>query len=118
MTDAFDDFLAQALDPAGREPDRAFVARVQARIRLEERIALERRSLLSGLAVQVLGIGVIAAALWWLSRSPAIASFASESPAVLLVALLAAFSFVIVLFASRPGSGTSRNDMKSGFSTT
>ena len=104
MSDRFDDFLARELAPPGRDPDRAFVARVQARIRLEERLEAERSGLLSALLIQILGIAAIAAALWWLSRSPAIESFAGESPAVLLLVLLAAFSFVIALFASRPGS--------------
>jgi hypothetical protein len=104
MSDTFDDSLARELAPADREPDRAFVARVQARIRVEQRLDAERAGLLSALSIQILGIAAIAGALWWLSRSPAIESFAGESPAILLLVLLAAFSFVIALFASRPSS--------------
>jgi hypothetical protein len=100
MTDELDLFLAEALRPAEREPDRAFVARVQARIRLDEQVRAERSRALSLLARQVVGLAAVAAGAIWLARSPAIAGFAGESPAILLLALLAAFSFVILLFSS------------------
>lgn len=100
MADEFDDFLASALSPADREPDRAFVARVQVRIHLDEQLRAERRSLLSLLLVQVIGVAAIAGSALWLIRSPAISDFADESPAVLLLVLLAAFSFVILLFST------------------
>jgi hypothetical protein len=114
MADEFDAFLVVALAPEQRGPDRAFVARVQAGIRLDEQLRAERRSMVSTLAVQFLGIAAIAAAIVWLLRSPEIGAFASESPAFLLLILLVAFSFVIMLFSSgassrRPGrtfSGT------------
>jgi hypothetical protein len=99
MADEFDDFLAQALGPAEREADRLFVARVQSRIRLNEQLRAERRRMLSMLAIQVLGIAAIAAAVFWLLRSPELAEFAAESPAILLTMLLAAFSFAVLLFS-------------------
>ena len=100
MTDEFDDFLARTLGPAEREPDRAFVARVQSQIRLDEQLRAERRNMLSMLSIQVIGIAAIAAAVFWLLQSPQIASFAAESPAILLATLLAAFSFVVLLFST------------------
>ena len=108
MADEFDTFLSEALAPVEREPDRAFVARVQAGVRLDQQLRAERRSMVSTLAVQFLGIGAIAAAVFWLLRSPDIASFASESPALLLLALLIAFSFVILLFATGGSSRSQR----------
>ncbi len=100
MADEFDDFLAQALGPREREADRLFVARVQSQIRLDEQLRAERRGMLSMLAIQVLGIAAISAAVFWLLRSPEIAEFAAESPAILLTMLLAAFSFAVLLFST------------------
>ena len=104
MPDEFDDFLAQALAPPDRDPDRAFVSRVQARIRIEERLEAERRGLLSLVPLHLIGIASIAAGLSWLVRSPAIAQSVGQSPAVLLVILLAAFIFVALLFSVTPGA--------------
>ena len=105
MADEFDGFLSQSLSPLERGPDRAFIARIQSQIRLDEQFRAERRSMLSILAIQVLGIAVIAAAVFWLLRSPEIAAFAAESPAILLTALLAAFSFAVLLFSTGPSPG-------------
>jgi hypothetical protein len=107
MTDKFDDFLAQALGPPERAADRVFLARVQSQIRLDEQLRAERRGMLSMLAIQVLGIAAIAAAVFWLLRSPAIGEFAAESPAILLTMLLAAFSFAVLLFST--GSARERS---------
>jgi len=107
MTDEFDDFLARTLGPAEREADRAFVARVQSQIRLDEKLRAERRNMLSVLSIQVIGIAAIAAAIFCLLRAPEIASFAAESPAILLAALLAAFSFVVLLFSTAPSPKSS-----------
>lgn len=104
MPDAFEDFLAQALAPTDREPDRAFVSRVQARIRIEKRLEAERWSLLSLVPLQIVGIATVAAAVVWLVRSPALAEYAGESPAVMLMGVLAAFTFVIVVFGLNPGT--------------
>ena len=102
MADQLDDFLARALSPAERVPDRAFVERIQSQIRLDEQLRAERRNMVSVLSIQVLGIAAIAASVFWLLRSPEIASFAAESPAILLAALLAAFSFAVLLFSTGP----------------
>jgi uncharacterized membrane protein len=117
MADEFDLFLAEALSPAEREPDRAFVSRVQAHILLDQRLRAERRGALSSLAMQVIGLAAVAAAVLWLLRSTAIASFAAESPAVLLLALLAAFSFVILLFSSGAGAGATHRPLTRAFSS-
>jgi hypothetical protein len=108
MADEFDDFLAQALAPPEREADRVFVARVQSQIRLDDQLRSERRGMLSMLAIQVLGIAAIAAAVFWLLRSPEIAAFAAESPAILLMMLLAAFSFAVLLFSTGSSPGRPR----------
>ena len=100
MADEFEAFLAAELAPEQREPDRAFVARVQAGIRLDEHLHAERRGMVAALAVQFLGVAAIAAAIVWLLRAPEIGAFASESPAFLLLILLIAFSFAIMLFSS------------------
>ena len=102
MADEFDEFLARALRPPSRGADRIFVARVQSQIRLDEQLRAERRHMLSRLAIQLLGIVAIAASVFWMLRSPEIASFAAESPAILLTALLAAFSFAVLLFSTGP----------------
>jgi hypothetical protein len=102
MADQFNEFLARTLSPADREPDRAFVERIQSLIRLDEQLCAERRSMVSMLSIQVLGVAVIAAAVFWLLRSPEIAAFATESPAILLATLLAVFSFVVLLFSTEP----------------
>ena len=104
MADEFDAFLAEGLALEEREPDRAFVARVQAGIRLDEQLRAEQRGVVATLAVQFLGVAAIAAAIVWLLRAPGIGAFASESPAFLLLILLVAFSFVILLFSSEASS--------------
>lgn len=102
MTDEFERFLAAALSPAEREPDLAFVRRVQARIALDERLAAERRAMLSALALKSVAIAVFAAALAWFGRSPAVGELAADAPAILLAILLAGFSFLLLLLRPEP----------------
>jgi hypothetical protein len=109
MADEFDAFLANALAPAEREPDRRFVMQVQARIVLDDSLRAQRRALLSGLALQVAGLLAVAAGLIWTSRSPAVSRFAAESPALVLAIMLALFSLLLILFSSgREEIGTTR----------
>lgn len=108
MADDFNSFLSEALAPPAGEADRIFVARVQALIRLEEQLLAERQRLFSSLALQAIGLLAPTAAAFWLLRSPAVASFASESPAILLLALLAAFSFLVFLFSIHASSRGSK----------
>ena len=44
MADEFERMLSEALAPEARDPDRLFVARVQAGIAIEQRFAAERRA--------------------------------------------------------------------------
>ena len=108
MADEFDAYLAAGLAPDEHEPDRAFLARVQAAVRLDEQLRAERRGMVATLAIQFLGIAAIAAAIVWLLRAPEIGVLASESPAFLLLILLVAFSFVIMLFSSGASSRRSQ----------
>ena len=109
MTDEFDRFLAAALHVPEREPDRLFVRSVQARIALDERLSGQRAVELRRLAIQVVAVAAVAAGVLWLVRSPTIAQFGADSPAVVLAALLAGFSFLVALLASvAPPAATTR----------
>ena len=101
MADEFDRFLADALGPPERIADRAFVARVQAQVALEERFVIERRSLVRGLMQQLAALLAVGAGAWWLGSSAPVAAWAAESPATALAILLAAFMFVAAMFMTR-----------------
>jgi hypothetical protein len=106
MTDDFDRFLASALAPAGREPDRRFVRLVQARIALEERLAAERHSLTLDLLKQLAGLLAIAAAIFCITRSAPVVDLFAEAPALVLAVLLTAFALLIALMGMRPGTAS------------
>jgi hypothetical protein len=116
MADEFDDFLRSALAPDEREPDRAFVTRVQARILLDEALVAQRRGTLQRLGLQLLALVAITAAFVLLSRSPDIAAFIAESPAIALTALIALFSLLIAALGSRIASADVRNRAPRGLS--
>ena len=99
VTDQFDRFLAEALAPEAREPDRIFVARVQAGIALERQLRAERRSLFRRVGVETIAIAAVALALLWLGRAPPVAGFVTDSPAIALVGLLSVFSLLVLLFS-------------------
>ena len=101
MADAFDSFLAAALRPPGRAPDRAFVAHVQARIAVEERLAAQRRLVVAGLIKQLVALVAIAAAVWWAGRASPVASWLGRSPELGLVILLAGFASLVGIFSTR-----------------
>ena len=61
MADDFVAFLSEGLTPPDGEADRAFVRRVQARIRLEDHLRAERRGVFRSLAIQVLGVATLGA---------------------------------------------------------
>ena len=105
MADDFDRLLAEALSPPERDADRVFVSQVQTQIAIEERFAMQRRSLCSGLAQQLAALLAIGAGAWWLGTSAPIAAWASESPATALAIMLALFMFVAALFTLRTGAG-------------
>lgn len=102
MADEFDRFLESALAPPDRLPDRKFVARVQARIALEERLAAQHSALVHDLLKQLLALAAVAAGLWWIGRAAPVASLFSQSPAVGLAILTTLFSLLVVLLGRRP----------------
>lgn len=97
---SFDAFLARALAPPERAPDRAFVGQVQALVRLDRHLRAERRAALRRLGLEALAVGSLAAALMWLVRSPQIASAIAESPAYAVAAFLTGFALLAVLFST------------------
>jgi hypothetical protein len=103
MADEFDRFLESALAPPERSPDRRFVARVQAVIALEERLAAERRSMAAALGKQLLGLVAVSSAAVWIVRVAPVASWFDQSPSAGLAILLVGFGFLVAMFA-RPGS--------------
>jgi hypothetical protein len=105
VTEEFDRFLAAALAPPLREPDRAFVAHVQGEVALEQRFAAERSSLGRELAQQLIALFAVGAGAWWLGRSAPVADWAAESPATALATLVVAFMFLAAMFTMRPRSG-------------
>jgi hypothetical protein len=72
--------------------------------------------MLSMLAIQVLGIAAIAAAVFWLLRSPEIAEFAefaAESPGILMTIVVTAFNFAVLLFSTGSSPGRPRASFSS-----
>jgi hypothetical protein len=108
MADEFDRFLERALAPDERDPDRQFVARVQARIALEQQFAAQRRSLVAEFLRQLAAVAAIAAALWWIARAAPINSPSSGSPALALAVLLTAFGLLVALFSAGSPAAVSR----------
>ena len=107
MADDFDRFLASALAPEDRLPDRKFFARVQAAILLEERLTAQRWWLMRGLATQLVALAAVAAGLWWIGRAGPLADWFAESPAFGLAILLTGFGCLIGLFSRRSSAETS-----------
>jgi hypothetical protein len=97
MADEFERFLQSSLAPAERLPDRAFVEGVQARITLEDRLAEDRRALVSSLTAQLLALIGVAAGVAVVVRAGPIANWFAQSPALGLAALLVAFAFVVAM---------------------
>ena len=105
MADAFDRFLGSALAPAERTPDRDFVAVVQARVLLDERLAGERRRVVASLVMQLLGLAAVTAAALWIGRAASVANLFARAPSIGALTLLAGFGLVVALFSQlgRPG---------------
>lgn len=101
MTDEFDSFLTRSLGVPQRDPDRAFVARVEVRIALEECIRARQSAGLRALAMQVAALFAVAAGLWWLARSADVAQLTAQSPALTLAALVGVFALLVALLSSR-----------------
>lgn len=109
MADRFDRFLKDALAPPSETADRAFLARVQARIALDEHLRSQRRRALATLMRQSVALLAIAAAVAWLARSSAVASVIGDESGVGLTALIAGFAFATWALA---GPGRSAPLMK------
>jgi hypothetical protein len=99
MTDPFDSFLAAALAPPNRSPDRQFVGQVQARIALEDRLRAVRRAGLRRFALEALALCAVAGGLLTFLRSEAVATLAGQLPGVTLLGLLAAFGLLVALLS-------------------
>ena len=105
MADEFEQFLGGSLAPPERLPDRTFVASVQTRIALEQRLDRQRRQLIAGFFSQLAALAAIAAGLVVLSRSPGALELAGDSPQIFLAGLLVAFGCVVALFSSSGRTG-------------
>ena len=102
MADKFDLYLATALAPEERLPDRSFVARVQSMIALDEALSARRRALAAALLEQLAALLAISAAVWLVGRVEPVAEWVSRSPALGLAILIMTFSLAVALFARRP----------------
>ena len=100
MADEFDRYLASALAPDDRLPDRAFVGQVQSRIMLEQRLAHERSGVLRNFAGQLIALVAVAAAGWWVARAEPSADWFAQSPGVCLSVVLIGFAFLLLLFTA------------------
>jgi cytochrome bd-type quinol oxidase subunit 2 len=107
MADEFDRYLASALAPDERLPDRAFVARVQSRIAVEEQLTRERKALLASLIKQLVALGAVAMAVWWIMHAAPIADWFAEFPAVGLALLVACFGLLVALLTLRSNEAAS-----------
>ena len=105
MADAFDQLLASSLGPDDRLPDRCFVARIQARIILEEQLALERRTIIGGFVAQLAGLLAVAAAVWVVGSAAPVERTFVQWPAAGLLLLLVAFAFIVAIFSRSGRSG-------------
>jgi hypothetical protein len=101
MADAFERYLASALAPHGRLPDRRFVASVQARILLDEQLRRNRRRIAASLGKQIAALLAVAAGVWVIGRAAPVAAFFDRSPPLGLALLIAGFAFVIALVSER-----------------
>ena len=104
MSDEFDRFLASALAPQERAPDRGFRARVEAAIALEEQFSAQRRTLIANFAEQLLGMFAVALGVWWVGRAAPVSNWFAESPALGLAILVTAFVCLVGLLSLRSGS--------------
>jgi ABC-type transport system involved in cytochrome bd biosynthesis fused ATPase/permease subunit len=118
MADEFGRFLAGALAPPPRKPDRFFVASVQAHIALDDRLRAERAATVSDFALQLLALLAVAAGLIWFARSPQVAGAVGESPGVALLILVGLFSFLVLLLSPGVPASNRFDRAARGFSTT
>ena len=100
MTDRFDDLLSAALTPPHREPDRAFVARIQRQVLVEQRLAAEQAAIFARLATELIAVLAVAGGLMLIARAPAIAEIAGRSPGATLAALIGGFALLLAVMRS------------------
>ena len=112
MSDEFDRFLANALAPAQRDPDRGFLGQVQARIALEDRLSGARASAIRRIGLETLAVLGVGAGLLWLSRAPEVAGFVADMPWLAAGTMMAGFGLLVTVLTSRgagsPGLGPAR----------
>lgn len=101
MADPFDSFLAEALAPPSRHPDRGFVARVQAAVALEARLEAERRSILRRFLAELIALVAVAGGLVWAARAEPLMAIASESPWLLMCGLLSIFVLIVAALSAQ-----------------
>lgn len=101
--DDFDAFLARTLAPPEREEDRAFVARVQQRIRIDAALRSARAATFQRMSVEIMALAAVAAALVWFAGSADASAIAAESPAPVLAGLIGLFMSLVWLMAPRAG---------------
>lgn len=106
MADDFDSFLAAALAPEKRDPDRGFTLKVNARIALENRLQAQRKAMMRELGLQAVAVLAVAGGLIWLLRADLFSDLAAVSPPLTLAVLLAIFGLLVALVA-RPSSDLS-----------
>ena len=99
MNDDFDRFLASALGPDERLPDRTFVAKVQIAVQMEERFSAARKALLARLVLQALALGAITLAVLTLARSAVLAEVVARNPVPALACVITAFAFLLLVIA-------------------
>ena len=83
---------------------RAFVGRVTAFVRVEERLRARRAAALRRLAAELVALGAVAGGVLWLARSPEIAGFIAESQTVAVAGLLSGFALLVVLLSTTPAT--------------
>ena len=110
MTDPdarFDRFLADALAPPERAPDRRFVERVQQHVRLDELSRANRSRLLDRLGIELLSLVALACGIAAIGGSSEIAESVRQAPHLALPAMMFVFGLWVTLVA-KPRSGDVR----------
>jgi hypothetical protein len=102
MTDrdqGFDEFLRDALAPADRPEDLAFVARVQAVAKIQDRWAAERKVMWRRFARDMVALLALGAGVAAIMTAPSIAGMASGDRPLLLGSLIIGFGGWLSLLA-------------------
>jgi hypothetical protein len=102
MADDFDRWLKASLEPAERDPDRVFAARVRAMVVIDERLRAAARATRRRLALEALALGATAVGAVLLARLPQFAGAISEAPEIAVVALLSGFALLVLLISRDP----------------